>query len=143
MSSYDPNNLGLSGLSQGPISPSYPYGNPELPYFRLHGSDLGFTYGNQYPLRDANDLLASQLISGYFASFARTGNPNFDPEYLRVRGYTDELRGVQESRIWQAVSGEEGPSQMLDWPSRGAVFPEMQQCGWLNYSIGYYLEGGK
>lgn len=85
---YDPNNLGLSGLSQGPISPEYPNGNPHLPYFRLHGADLGFTYGNQNPLRDASDLQASQLISGYFAQFTKTGNPNPSLQYLQVRGYT-------------------------------------------------------
>lgn len=60
-----------------------------------------------------------------------------------MRGYTDELTGVQESGQWQTVSGAEGPGQMLDWPSRGAVFPELEQCAWLNYSISYYLEGGR
>lgn len=86
---YDPNLLGASGLSQGPTEPGYPNGDPELPYFRLHGSDLGFTYGNQNPLRDANDLKASQLISGYYAQFAKTGNPNPSLEYLQIRGYTN------------------------------------------------------
>jgi carboxylesterase type B len=86
---YDPNNLGLSGLSSGPVEPGYPYGDPNLPYFRLHGSDLGFTYGNQNPLRDADDLKAAQLISGYFAQFAKAGDPNPDVEYLKVRGYTN------------------------------------------------------
>ena len=84
---YDPNDLGATGLSAGPIKPGYPYGDPNLPYFRLHGSDLGFTYGIQYPLRDADDLKASQLISGYFAQFAKTGNPNPSLKYLLVRGY--------------------------------------------------------
>ena len=85
---YDPNNLGLSGLASGPIEPGYPNGNPHEPYFRLHGADLGFTYGNQNPLRDATDLQASQLISGYFAQFAKTGDPNQNLRYLQVRGYT-------------------------------------------------------
>ena len=84
---YDPNALGYSGLSQGPAQPGYPYGDPNLPYFRLHGADLGITYGNQNPLRDANDLKASQLISGYFAQFCKTGDPNPSLEYLQVRGY--------------------------------------------------------
>lgn len=86
---YDPNNLGASGLSQGPISAAYPNGNPELPYFRLHGSDLGFTYGNQYPLRDGLDLKAMQLITAYYAAFAKTGNPNPSADYLAIRGYTN------------------------------------------------------
>ena len=86
---YDPNNLGLSGLASGPVEPGYPNGNPHEPYFRLHGADLGFTYGNQNPLRDATDLQASQLISGYFAQFAKTGDPNLNAAYLKVRGYTE------------------------------------------------------
>lgn len=90
---YDPNCLGTSGLSQGLVEPGYPYGDPELPYFRLHGSDLGFTYGNQYPLRDALDLKASQLISGYYAQFTKTGNPNPSLEYLQIRGYTNVSYG--------------------------------------------------
>jgi carboxylesterase type B len=86
---YDPNDLGASGLSQGPVEPGYPYGDAELPYFRLHGSDLGFTYGNQYPLRDSKDLLAMQLITAYYGAFVRTGDPNPDPRYLQVRGYVN------------------------------------------------------
>ncbi len=85
---YNPNELKL-GLIRGPHRPGYPNGDPELPYFRLHGSDLGFTYGNQDPLRDEQDLIASQVISGYFAQFAKTGDPNPPLEYLRVRGYTN------------------------------------------------------
>ena len=86
---YDPNNLGASGLSGGPITPGYPNGNPNLPYFRLHGSELGFTYGNVSPVRDANDIRATQLITGFFTSFAKSGNPNPSESYLRVRGYDD------------------------------------------------------
>lgn len=86
---YDPNNLGASGLSSGPVVPGYPNGNPNLPYFRLHGADLGFTYGNQNPLRNGDDLKASQLISSYYAQFVKTGNPNPSAQYLQVRGYTN------------------------------------------------------
>ena len=86
---YDPNDLGASGLSQGPVEPGYPNGDPNKPYFRLHGTDLGVTYGNQNPLRDADDLKAAQLISGYFAQFTKTGDPNPQLKYLEVRGYAN------------------------------------------------------
>lgn len=86
---YDPNNLGASGLASGAVAPGYPNGDPDAPYFRLHGADLGFTYGNQDPLRNEDDLKAAQLISGYFAAFARRGDPNPEREYLQVRGYTN------------------------------------------------------
>ena len=83
---YNPDEFSL-GLIRGPHRRGYPNGDPNLPYFRLHGSDLGFTYGNQDPLRNEQDLIASQVISGYFAQFAKTGDPNPPLEYLRVRGY--------------------------------------------------------
>jgi hypothetical protein len=87
---YDPNNLGLSGLANGPVTPGYPNGNPHLPYFRLHGADVGFTYGTLDTLRDSSDLKALQLMSGYFAAFTRQGgDPNPSMRYLQVRGYTN------------------------------------------------------
>ncbi|CAK7238102.1 hypothetical protein SEUCBS140593_010328, partial [Sporothrix eucalyptigena] len=95
---YDPNNFGATGLSAGPVTPEYPYGNPNLPYFRLHGSEIGFTYGNVEPIRNADDVKAAQLITAYFASFARTGDPNPSESYLRARGYVDTLAGFQKSR---------------------------------------------
>ncbi|KAK3108009.1 hypothetical protein LTR53_017851, partial [Teratosphaeriaceae sp. CCFEE 6253] len=122
---YDPNNLGASGLSSGPVQPGYPNGDPELPYFRLHGSDLGFTYGNQYPLRDALDLKAEQLISGYFAQFAKTGNPNPSLQYLQVRGYTNTTAGVKASGSWNPVNSKTGPTKDLDWPAPTVQFPDL------------------
>lgn len=98
---YDPNGLGETGLSAGPVTPGYPYGNPNLPYFRLHGSEIGFTYGNVHP-RDAADTKATQLITGYFASFARTGDPNPSEAYLRARGYS-------EVGTWPCINGPPSP----------------------------------
>lgn len=130
---YDP--LGLGPRLNGG-------GDPEEAYFRLHGSDLGFTYGNQAPLRDARDLRASQLISGYYAAFARTGSPNPDEAYLQARGYEDTLAAVRETGTWDPVQGERGPAKQLDYPARTIDFPEVEQCAFLNYSLSYYLEGG-
>ncbi|KAI9684853.1 MAG: hypothetical protein M1822_005501 [Bathelium mastoideum] len=138
---YDPNNLGAN-LSAGPVEPGYPYGDPELPYFRLHGSDLGFTYGNQYPLRDEQDLKASQLISGYYAEFAKSGQPNPSVQYLQVRGYSNSLQGVKAGGPWMPVDSATGPTKSLDWPSLTVEFPDLPQCAFLNYSLNYYLEGG-
>lgn len=101
---YDPNNLGASGLASGPATPGFPDGNPNLPYFRLHGADVGFTYGNQQPLRDESDLKALQLMSGYFAAFARTGDPNPDMRYLQVRGYTSVSRLITPSCLVRSLS---------------------------------------
>ncbi|KAF2209844.1 hypothetical protein CERZMDRAFT_86504 [Cercospora zeae-maydis SCOH1-5] len=137
---YDPSNLGPA-LSSGPVEPGYPNGNPNKAYFRLHGSEGGFTYGVQAPLRDRNDLLASQLISGYFAQFTKTGDPNPDVEFLKVRGYFDALEQVEKSGRWEAVRDKTGPAKSLDVVSRSIQFPELEQCTWLNYTISYYLDG--
>ncbi|KAK6429427.1 hypothetical protein LTR95_014430, partial [Oleoguttula sp. CCFEE 5521] len=109
----------------------------------IHGSDLGFTYGNEYPLRDANDLKASQLISGYFAQFAKNGDPNPDAEYLRVRGYTNDTTGVQQSGPWLPVQSATGPTKDLDYPAKTQIFPDLAQCTFLNYTLAYYLNGGR
>ncbi|KAK3715664.1 hypothetical protein LTR37_006889 [Vermiconidia calcicola] len=140
---YDPNGLGASGLSQGSKTPSYPYGNPDLPYFRLHGADLGFTYGNQNPLRNADDLKAAQLISGYFAQFAKTGDPNPPLEYLQVRGYTNTTAAVEEGGAWEEVQSKTGPTKALDYPALTVEFPDLPQCAFLNYSISYYLNSNR
>ena len=39
-SGYNPNNVDATG----PIEPGYPYGNPEKPYFRLHGADMPWVF---------------------------------------------------------------------------------------------------
>jgi hypothetical protein len=138
---YDPNSLGPA-LSNGPIDSAHPYGDPNGPYFRLHGADLGFAYGNQFPLRNKDDLLATQLISGYFAQFAKSGDPNADLNYLRARGYHDEIDGVRRSGMWEEVQGSDGPGMRLDWPSRIEQWEEREQCTWLGYGVEYYLDGG-
>lgn len=133
---YNPNNV-----PDAPVTPGYPYGNPNLPYFKLHGADMDWAFGNFYnPLRDANDLYSVQLVSGYFAEFVKTGQPNPDVEYLKVRNYGTTLKGVQQAGRWDKVASKEGPIMFLDYPAKSGGFVDVEQCSWLNYSIGYYLE---
>ena len=135
---YDPNNLG------GPsASPGYPNGNPNLPYFRLHGADMPWVFGNLGTLRDPDDLYSIQLTSGYFAEFFKSGQPNPPESYLKVRGYTRTLQAVEETGPWQQVSGSQGPIKLLDYPSLTSPFVDLPQCAFLNYSISYYVNGGK
>ncbi|KAK4143353.1 Carboxylesterase family-domain-containing protein [Dichotomopilus funicola] len=139
---YDPNGLGATGLSAGPVTPGYPLGNPNLPYFRLHGAEIGFTYGNVLP-RDPADTKATQLITGFFASFAKTGDPNPPEAYLRARGYSEALANHRESGPWRPVSSEAGPGKSLDYPARTISLPDRAQCAWLKYPITYYLDQRK
>lgn len=134
---YNPNNV-----PGAPVEPGYPYGNPELPYFKLHGADMPWVFGNFYsPLRDANDLYSLQLVSGYFASFVKSGQPNPDPEYLKVRAYTKTLEAVQQQGSWESVTSQEGVVRHLDYPAYSTGFVDVPQCAWLNYSTTYYLDG--
>lgn len=138
---YDPNGLGPD-LTRGPtVLPEYPNGDPNEWYFRLHGADIGFAYGLQVVLRDADDLRAAGLFVSYVGSFVKTGQPNPDQQVLAIRGYNETLAGVQASGVWNPVQSEEGPVKVWDWPARDAVL-EKEQCAWLNYSLRYYLEGG-
>ncbi|KAJ4599218.1 hypothetical protein HRR83_003971 [Exophiala dermatitidis] len=134
---YNPENV----PSAGPVTRGYPHGNPNLPYFRLHGADMAWLFGNFYgPLRDANDLYSVQLVSGYFAEFVRSGQPNPSNAYLQARGYNKTLQGVGESGPWDKVSGTSGPIKHLDYPAVSGTFVDVPQCAWLNYSLSYYLD---
>jgi hypothetical protein len=134
---YDPNNLGGP-----PVTPGYPNGNPELPYFKLHGADMPWVFGNLGTIRDANDLYSIQLTSGYFAAFIKTYNPNPSAAYLLTRGYVKSLQAIQKTGPWEKVSGEQGKIKLLDYPSYTSGFVDVPQCAFLNYSLPYYLNGG-
>jgi carboxylesterase type B len=126
---YDPNKLGEPANN-----------DPRNPYFRFHGADLPWVFGTLNTIRNPDDLYSVQLVSGYFASFVRTGNPNPDPEYLRARGYDKSIEGVREGGLWQAVSGEAGPIRLLDYPGSKSDFIDTKQCEWLGYGLDYYLK---
>ncbi|KAL3431310.1 Alpha/Beta hydrolase protein [Aspergillus tetrazonus] len=131
----DPNNLG------GPPSSSeYPIGDPDLSYFRLHGSDLPFVFGNLDAARDPLDLFAAQLISSYFAEFVRSGQPNPDANYLAARGYERTLEAVQAFGPWEPVRNSSGPIHMLDFPSEKTSFQSLKQCEFLGLPITSYLD---
>ncbi|MCJ1313970.1 hypothetical protein MMC25_007650 [Agyrium rufum] len=133
---YDPNNLGGP-----PATPGFPYGNPNLPYFKLHGSDMPWVFGDIYPIRAPEDLYSVQLSSGYFASFMKTGNPNPSTAYLKTRGYTKTLQAIQETGTWEQVDTATGPMRLIDYPATEATFQDLPQCAFLNYSINYFTTG--
>ena len=134
---YDPNLLGGP-----PATPGYPNGNPNLPYFRLHGADLEWAFGTLTTLRDPQDLYSMQLTTGYFAEFVKSGQPNPPTRYLAVRGYQHTLDAVAKHGPWKPVSSPKGPIRLLDYPSVEAPFQDMEQCEWLNYPVSYYVDGG-
>ncbi|KFZ08225.1 hypothetical protein V502_09478 [Pseudogymnoascus sp. VKM F-4520 (FW-2644)] len=135
---YDPNLLGGA-----PVTPGYPDGNPNLPYFRFHsGATAPFIFGNVGPIRDSNDLKAAQLNSGYFAQFVKSGQPNPSERYLATRKYGETLHAVQQTGQWKQIKDENGPIRLLDYPSVSSGFVDVPQCAFLNYSLSYYVDGG-
>jgi hypothetical protein len=138
---YNPNNLEQNGLQP---MPGWPNGDPYAPYFRLHGSDQPYAFGNLDPgqVREAKDIYAVQLVTGYLAEFIRSGQPNPSEEYLSVRGYTETLNAIQVSGAWEKVDSSAGPIRHFDYPGFSSDFTDLPQCAFLNYSINYYLEGG-
>lgn len=138
---YNPNNVD----DTGPVVPGYPLGDPNLPYYRVHGSDLPWGFGTLDTYRDAADLYSTQVSSGYFAAFIRTGNPNPSETYLAARGtgYERFLQVVQQTGPWNMIGGDTGPIRLMDYPPKANEFEDLQQCAFLGYAIDYYLKGGK
>jgi len=135
---YNPNNVD----QLGPVEPGYSYGDPNLPYYHTHGSDMELWFGGVQPLRDDDDLYAMQLYMDYFGSYIRTRDPNTPQPLLQLRGYTKTLQSIKESGAWNPVSASTGPIMRLDYPAMTATFVDQPQCQFLNYSISYYLQGG-
>jgi len=133
---YNPNAV----PSTGAVTPGFPNGNPNLPYYRLHGSDEGYPFGNFAPLRDPADLAHVQLTAAYFAAFMRAADPNPPAGYLAARGYAGVARAVRVAGAWPKVAADTGPIMRLDAQSSVSPFLDLPQCAFLKYPISYYLD---
>ncbi|KAL4879636.1 Alpha/Beta hydrolase protein [Aspergillus karnatakaensis] len=126
------------GLGNPPPSTTYPHGDPDRPYFRLHASDLPFVFANLPTIRDSLDLAAAELISAYFAEFVRSGQPNPDPAYLEARGYKSAHDVAMFYERWEPVSGVSGPIMLLDFPSNRGSFWDSELCKELGVPLELY-----
>ncbi|KAL2815480.1 Alpha/Beta hydrolase protein [Aspergillus granulosus] len=133
--SRDPDTLGAPART-----PDFPLGDPDLAYFRLHGDDIAFIFGNLEYIRDGLDLHAAQLISAYFAQFVRSGNPNPHKDFLAARGYAFLLDSVNTFDRWEPIKGVNGPMQLLDFPSEQVKFRDLEQCEFLGWPVTHYLD---
>tara|TARA_R110002003_G_scaffold70_1_gene6282 strand:+ start:20514 stop:22418 length:1905 start_codon:yes stop_codon:yes gene_type:complete len=132
---YDPNNLGQPAND-----------NPKNPYFRFHGADMPWLFGTLNRIREPEDLWSAQLVTSYFASFVRSGDPNPDLRYLEQRGYDKVIEGVKKYGQWGQIDASRKTGdeiRLLDWPSKSTGFVDVEQCAWLGYPLDYYLKGGK
>ncbi|KAH8809183.1 Alpha/Beta hydrolase protein [Xylogone sp. PMI_703] len=137
--SYDPN----APVCDAPITPSHPYGNPDLEYFKCHSGELYFVFGTVLrmglPLRDENDLPFEQFILDSWSSFARSYNPNPNLAFLAARGYSNTADELAAAGLWQPLSPEKYSFRELQWPSHQMDFRDGPQCDILGYPLDYYL----
>jgi hypothetical protein len=83
-----------------------------------------------------------QFINDQWTSFFRTFNPNPDPRYTAVRGYTNTATAIKEGGLWQPVTKQNiqngKPLRVLEWPSHQDVFGEKSQCDFLNFPFTFF-----
>lgn len=126
------------------VDATHPFGNPSVPYYRCHGGDMIFFFGNQgflnIPDRDGLDIRFSQYVVDAWAQFAWNHDPNPNLEYLDARGYTNTTLTVKKMQEWPAVGNttdtlilRELNAELDDVP-----FKEMRQCEVLDFPIDYY-----
>lgn len=130
-------------VCEPPKTASHPFGDPSKPYLRCHSGELYYVFGNLarqgLPMRDEKDLPFEQFVLDSFASFIRSGDPNPDEGFLRVRGFESTRREVQRNE-WVASTKRAVKMKVLDWPSRlESGWREKEQCEGIGLPLDYYL----
>jgi len=90
------------------------------------------------PARDDDDIPFSQLIVDSWTSFARTFDPNPDPNYLSSRGFRNTTAMLESSGKWAPVDAQSPTLKHLMWPSKQVKFDAGQRCALLGLPYDYY-----
>lgn len=129
-------------VCQPPVSVDHPLGDPDGPYFKCHSGDLYEVFGtilfNGQAFRDENDLPFEQFVVDTWAAFARTYDPNPDPELLQARGYANTSRVVRETGRWVPATKGDLTLRALKWPPYQAGFRDGEQCEGLGLPLTYF-----
>lgn len=140
--SYQLYNYPNYDVCEPPITAEYPNGDPSKPYFRCHSGDLYEVFGNivfqNLPLRDDYDLPFEQLVVDTWSSFARTFDPNPDPEYLKARGYSNTTQVIEQEGEWSPATKGNLTLRALAWPPYQDKFRESDQCAGIDLPLTYY-----
>jgi carboxylesterase type B len=135
---FDPN----FPVCDAPITPQFPNGDPNLPYFKCHSGDLYFEFGSLaqfgFPFRDANDWAITKIVMDYWTSFVRTHDPNPDIGFLEARGYESTIEVVKETGHWDSVTKTRNTLRRLNVTPRQDGFLEVQQCEVLTLPLSFY-----
>lgn len=120
---------------------TFPINEPDTPYYRCHSGDLYEVFGTYYifnqPVRVYADIEYTNAVQDMWTSFAKTGNPNPDPEYLRVREYGSSSSEFFASFRFEEYSAAAGGKVMnLQWPRPWASgLPDREHCKVLNMTF--------
>jgi hypothetical protein len=95
------------------------------------------------PDRDGFDVPFMQLVIDYWASFARTGDPNPDKGFLVARGHTHTLSQVEKTGRWEAVKADNPTQRFLQWNGAQVPFGEGEVCKALGAPLDVFENGGK
>jgi len=106
-----------------PATPSHPHGDPSSgEYFKCHAGEQMIVFGTALrgglPDRDGLDVPFMQLVVDYWTAFARWGDPNPRPEWLRARGYEGTLREVERVGRWERVDARRPTMRVLQWAGK-------------------------
>lgn len=89
-------------------------------------------------MRDDIDIPMSQYAVDIWTSFARDHDPNPDPEYLSIRGYTNTTEVLEKSGPWEPFRYNEPEVRFVDWPSKHVPIFDTKQCDLLGLQLDYY-----
>lgn len=114
------------------------------PDYKCHSGELTTVFGTVVstgrPLRDDYDIPFSQFVLDSWSAFARTGDPNPDPAFLKARGFTNTTVMLEVQGIWDPVDVKNPMLKALDVGERGGMtgFREEAQCKALGFGLEYY-----
>ncbi|KAJ5740457.1 hypothetical protein N7493_000329 [Penicillium malachiteum] len=139
MTDYSPN----PPLCQAPVTADFPYGDPNLEYFKCHSGELFFVFGNLLRMgiefRDEYDLPFEQYVLDSWTSFARQADPTPDMGFLKARGYESTIKVIESTAAWEQFQGNELKLRRLQWPAETVLLDETLQCLALDLPLIYYM----
>jgi carboxylesterase type B len=127
-----------------PSTSQFPSGDPEKEYFKCHAGEVAYPFGNLARMRlgdrDGKDTGFEQLIMDYWASFARSGDPNPEKGWLEARGYWLTKQRVEEAGKWEKVKARKMREMLMQWDGGMMDFgeEERKQCEVLGLGLNYY-----
>jgi carboxylesterase type B len=132
-----------------PKTVSRPFGDPDKEYFKCHAGEQLYVFGilgrglpDHTPDRDGHDILFSQLVVDYWASFARNHDPNPELDWLRARGFQSTIERVEKTGRWRPVTVGDETTRVLQWDGLQVPLREDAICGVLGLPLTYYETAG-